>query len=141
MSTNTNIHRDIFWMMCGTHLGGGMSRNVYECEIMKNCVIKVEETAYKFQNVIEWETWQQVKETDFAKWFAPCEYISPNGSILIMQRTKNALEYPDKLPAFLTDTKKNNYGMLGKDFVCHDYGTNLVISAGLTKRFRRVNWD
>ena len=140
MSDNASVHRDLFNMLCHDRIGYGMSRQVWSSKILPTSVVKVEDTAGKFQNVMEWEIWNWVKGTEFEKWFAPCEWISPNGMVLVMAKTTPALVYPDKLPAFLTDTKKPNYGMLGNRFVCHDYGISTILSFGLTKRQRKVTW-
>lgn len=48
--------------------------------------------------------------------------------------------YPDRMPAFLTDMKRTNYGLIGKQVVCHDYGTNLLMQMGLTKRMKKADW-
>lgn len=142
MSESSVIHRDLFWTMCDTQIGLGMSRSVWSSEVLPDSVIKVEDSACNFQNVLEWETWQRVKWTDHAKWFAPCEWISPNGSVLIMKKTTPAPadKYPPKLPVFLSDTKRSNYGMIGKQFVCHDYGTHLMMERGMTKLQSKVTW-
>ncbi len=142
MSDNSAIHRDLFWAVCGDHLGGGMSRETYACTLNPDWVVKVEDGARTFQNVVEWQIWTEAQDTEAAKWLAPCHFISPNGSILIQSRTIPAREseYPVRLPAFLTDTKRANYGMLGRRFVCHDYGTALVLSCGLSTRLRKAEW-
>ena len=50
-------------------------------------------------------------------------------------------EEPEKMPAWLTDHKRANYGRLGKRIVCHDYGTNLLLDHGAFKaRERLVQW-
>lgn len=136
------VHRDAFRMLTGKRLGGGMSREVYECELFPDCVVKVEDSAGFFQNVIEWETWSRVRGTAYERWFAPCRWISPNGSILIMARTTELREHelPKRMPVFLTDFKRQNYGRLGRQVVCHDYGTNLMFERGMTKRTRSASW-
>lgn len=142
MSTNAAIHRDMFHAVCGDRLGNGMSREVYACTLNPEWVVKVEDGACAFQNVIEWEIWSRAKETDAARWLAPCHFISPNGSILIQTRTTLAREkeYPLRMPVFLTDLKRANYGLIGKRFVCHDYGTALVLDHGLSTRLRKAEW-
>lgn len=139
-----------FNLLCGSVIGYGMSRTVYDSPLLPRSVIKVETGAQRFQNVIEWETWQRVRDTQASRWFAACEYISPDGIILVMQRTRPAAptEFPDRVPAYLTDMKRTNYGMVGcnsdgsgKQFlVCHDYGTHLLFEHGLTKRLKKANW-
>lgn len=140
MSDNASIHRDAFWMLVDRKLGDGMSRSVWSSEVLPGCVIKVEDRASFFQNVVEWETWQRVKGTPWEKWFAPCEWISANGSVLVMARTTPAPKYPPRMPVFLTDFKRANYGMHKGRFVCHDYGTHLLFENGMSKRLKKADW-
>lgn len=140
MSDNAVIHSEAFHMLKGEKIGAGMSRVVWSSPIWPDCVIKIEDSVAHFQNVIEWQTWQEVKDTPYAKWFAPCRWISHSGSILIMEKTKPAPDksYPDRMPKFLCDFKKTNYGMLGNRLVCHDYG--LLLMRGLTPAMWKVKW-
>lgn len=153
MSDNSSVHRDAFNLLCDERIGYGMSRSVFSSKLLPDCVIKVEDSAAKFQNVVEWETWQRVKDTPYSRWFAACRWISPNGSVLVMERTRPPApeEYLDKMPAFLCDFKRTNYGMAttppgpktGKPsawLVCHDYGTHLMFENGMTKRMRKAEW-
>lgn len=135
------VLRDFFHMICGKKLGSGIARTVYENNFDKTgVVVKIEDVTQSFQNVIEWETWQRVKDTEFARWFAPCVGISPCGIVLVMARTMPATKFPDKLPVYLTDTKRTNYGIYKGRLVCHDYGTHLLMERGMTKRMRKANW-
>lgn len=152
MTTNEATWRQAFDLLCDKKLGEGMSRVVFSSNLLPDCVIKVEDGAGQFQNIIEWETWNRVRDTAHSRWFAACKWISNNGSILVMERTRppSPAEFPDRLPAFLCDFKRQNYGMAkstarhgaaGKDwFVCHDYGTHLMFENGMTKRMRKVEW-
>ena len=142
MSDNTAIHRDTFWLMCGNRIGSGMSRVAYTCEFNSDWVIKVEDRAQSFQNVREWEAWQWVKDHPEARWFAPCLHISPNGSVLIQRRTitPRPKEFMDRMPVFLGDFKRQNYGMLDGKLVCHDYGTNMLMEHGRSQKMRKVEW-
>jgi hypothetical protein len=142
MSDSSAVHREAFWLLANRKIGSGIARTVYDSQVLKGCVIKVEDTSCSFQNVMEWQAWQRVSGTDWAKWFAPCKWISPSGTVLVMERTRPASpkETPGRLPVFLTDTKRENYGVLGKRFVCHDYGTNLLMEHGMTARTRKVEW-
>lgn len=152
---NSATHQQAFDLLCGKQIGRGMSRVVYECRPDPTSVVKVEEIAGSFQNIIEWETWQRVKDTAYANWFASCKWISNNGTVLLMERTIQAQskQYPDKMPVFLCDFKRTNFGMstaprrvaqsspsTRNRFVCHDYGTNLLFENGMTKRVRKVEW-
>jgi hypothetical protein len=152
VSDNSSTWRQAYDLLCDERIGYGMSRFVFSSKLLPDCVVKIEDAAGRFQNIIEWETWQRVKDTDFSRWFAECRWISPNGAILIMERTRPPApsEFPDKMPAFLCDFKRTNYGMAGSArrnggagqewFVCHDYGTNLLFENGMTKRMRTAKW-
>lgn len=140
MSDNAFIHKEAFWLLAEKELGRGMSRVVYESPLLPHAVIKTEDRRKHFQNVIEWETWERVKDTEFAKWFAPCLQISMCGGVLIQAKTTAPHRFPDKMPAFLCDFKRTNYGMHKGRIVCHDYGTHLMFENGMTKRMRKAEW-
>lgn len=140
MSDNPAIHRDVFHLLCDQQIGHGMSRSTFSSKLLPNSVVKVEDYAGRFQNVVEWETWQRVRGTPFERWFAPCEWISPNGSVLVMARTTPATKFPSTMPVFLTDFKRTNYGLYKGRLVCHDYGTHLMFEHGMSKRERRAEW-
>jgi hypothetical protein len=143
MSIET-LQLDALNLVAGAKIGSGLSRTVYECRILPNCVVKCEDSEDYFQNVLEWQIWQRVKEWPAAaRWFAPCRFISPDGKLLIMERTiePRAKDYPTKMPVFLTDFKRTNYGMIGGKLVCHDYGVSLVMEHGFySKVMRRADW-
>src|SRR5690606_7513149 len=134
MSDNQFVHKEAFKLLCGERLGSGISRVTFAGNMHPDCVVKVEEGAGSFQNVIEWETWHRVIGTEFEKWFAPCRWISPCGAILVMERTQPGPDdsYPEKMPVFLTDFKRQNYGFLKGNLVCHDYGLHLMLEKGMT---------
>ena len=142
MSDNPSMHREAFNLLCNQKIGGGMSRVVFNSELLPDCVVKVESGGGCFQNVIEWETWQRVRDTEHSIWFAPCRWISPNGSILIMEKTEPIAKsaYPEKMPIFFTDFKYLNYGFYDGRVVCHDYGTSLIFEHGMTKRLKKADW-
>jgi hypothetical protein len=147
-----NFHfEDAFNLLCGERIAYGMSRTVYTCRLLPAAVVKVETDPQRFQNIIEWETWQRVRDTHASRWFAACEYISPCGRVLVMQRTRPPApsEFPDKVPVFLTDLKRTNYGMVGSEddgiggkqwLVCHDYGTHMLFEHGMSKRLKKAEW-
>jgi hypothetical protein len=139
---NPVLQSEFTMSMCGRHLGAGIGRRVFEYALNPDThVVKFEDcNGSRFQNVLEWETWQRVKGTRHERWFAPCVWISQSGGILIMRRTTRPVQFPAKMPAYLCDFKRDNYGLLDGKFVCHDYGTNLLIENGLTSRMRKAEW-
>jgi hypothetical protein len=142
------IARDFFDLMAGEKIGHGIGRDVYACKIDKTLVLKIERASHSFQNVAEWELWDQLRETQMSKWLAPCVNISENGTILLMKRTMPIIPGVTKLPAsaprFLNDFKYQNFGIFQKHVVCHDYGRHNAVAAGyLTiSKMKRVRfWD
>lgn len=134
-------HIGAFQLLCSEKIGSGMSRQVYTGELFPDCVTKVEAEG-RFQNVMEWETWRRVEHTAYAKWFAPCRWISDNGRVLVMEKTRPAIEseFPEKIPVFLTDTKRANFGVLNGRLVCHDYGSHLLMENGMVGRMKKAAW-
>lgn len=153
ITNNLNTLTDISTLFCDQLLGQGMSRTVWSSLLLPDCVIKLEERAGFFQNIIEWETWQRVKYTEYSKYFAICHFISPNGVVLVQERTipPRPEELPNYMPNFLCDLKIDNFGFsshkdrkLDKDhksvLVCHDYGTNLLFEHGMSRKMRKADW-
>lgn len=152
MSEYSHIHEDAFNLLCDERIGYGMSRDVFTSRLLPDCVIKIEKDPHRFQNVVEWETWQRVRDTKVSRWFAACRWISPNGRVLVMERTERPDPdgYPSRMPAFLSDFKRTNYGLSmlpdpktgrpAKTLVCHDYGTNMLFEHGMTRRMAAANW-
>lgn len=139
---NPFIWKEAYGLLVGDKIGRGMSRVAHECPLDKRFVIKVENREAFFQNVVEWETWQRVKDTPTAKWFAPCIHISSCGTVLIQRRTQamRLEELPKRMPAFFADFKRTNYGLIDGQVACHDYGTSLVFEKGFTASMQAVEW-
>lgn len=133
-------HREATNMLLGVKLGAGSTRAVYVNDLNPAQVVKIEH-GNGFQNVQEWLLWQEVKDKpELAKWFAPCDHISPNGLLLVMRRTEQPkIAYPDAVPAFFTDLKLTNWGELDGRIVCHDYGL-LARFYSLNKRTKKADW-
>jgi hypothetical protein len=138
----STIEHDFFYFMCAKLLGTGQSRDVYEFGPDPHWVLKFETGAQSFSNIREWDLWHDALSMgpEVHKWLAPCKSISPCGTVLMQRRTRPAKTFPEKLPAWMTDTKRSNFGMIGKRFVSHDYGNHLVCNQGLTKRLRKAKW-
>jgi hypothetical protein len=141
---NEAVHLDAFNLLCGRIIGYGMTRQVFECNVDKKYVVKVEvgEPRTHFQNIMEWMVWRRVSGTNMEKWFAPVHEMSPDGRVLLMHRTMLAglSDMPKKMPAFFSDFKMANYGMYKGHLVCHDYGSHLLMERGMTKAVVGVNW-
>lgn len=136
------VSADLFRVICGRELGFGEGRTVYECDIRPDLVIKIETPSHSFQNQGEWRFWNDWRhDADMRTWLAPCEAISPCGTVLLQQRTQPIPRehYPKRLPQFLTDTKRSNFGLLEGRIVCHDYG--LVVSEVATDMVEAEWWE
>lgn len=131
---------DLADLICGKELGYGVARRVFEHKLAPTLVVKVEENAGSFQNILEWELWNVVKDGPYAKWFAPCRHISPSGVVLLQDRVQPAAKFPERVPDFFTDLKIANFGTIGRQFVACDYGTAHVRIAyrGMTDRMKAI---
>lgn len=136
------IERDFFHFMCGDLLGAGAYRNVYVFAPDPRFVIKIETGAQSFSNIREWDLWHDAQHMgkEVSDWLAPCVAISACGTVLRQRRTLPAKTFPDKIPVWMTDTKRQNFGLIGSRFVAHDYGNHLVCNSGLSTRLRKADW-
>lgn len=122
------IYKDAFNTLCDDEkLGEGQYREVWNCRISDKLVVKVEQhQLYRtFHNVFEYNFWLDNKDDkSVSKWLAPCTYISPDGFILIQEKAEplpKNYELPSKMPKFLTDLKRQNFGLIDGQLVCFDY--------------------
>lgn len=135
------VSLDLFDILLGKKIGNGAGREVYEHRLDSSLVVKVENSAGSFQNIVESKIWWEVSDSPYAKWFAPVVAISANGAVLVMKKAEPARkhEYPKKIPAFFTDLKRQNFGLLNGKFVCVDYGSS-ILSYGFTKKLKQAKW-
>ena len=57
-----------------------------------------------------------------------------------MQKTKETKkEKPDKVPEFLWDVNEWNFGWIGDNYVCHDYG-QFYGFIEYSKKMKKVSW-
>lgn len=122
---SVSVENEFKNFMLGEKIGEGMTRCVYEHPFDPLKVIKVENSAKYFQNVIEWEFWNEWKnDKDVSRWLAPCHFISDSGTFLIMDKAENLPKNKTikKLPSFITDVKRDNLGLIRNKVVCRDYG-------------------
>ena len=135
---------DAFNLLCGDKLGEGIHRTVFACRLRPELVVKVEndDDWRYFANVMEMKFWNDHESySKVARWLAPCEYMSPDGRILLQKRVRPLLdesELPAELPAFLTDIKPENFGLLDGRVVCIDYALNIP-SPSMRMKKRRTD--
>lgn len=141
--TTAAAFQDAFNLLCGDKLGEGIHRTVFACRLRPELVVKVEsgDDWRYFANVLEMRFWNDNQHFDkVAHWLAPCEYLSPDGRILLQRRIeplRAADELPEKLPSFLTDVKRDNFGILDGRIVCADYAMTIPSPS---VRPKKVNW-
>jgi hypothetical protein len=134
---------DAFNLLCGARLGGGIHREVYACRLRPDLVVKVEtDTNWRyFANVHEMKFWDDNQfDKAVSRWLAPAEYLSPDGRILLQRRVeplRQGDKLPDKLPAFLSDIKRENFGWLDGRLVSVDYA---LAPNNPSLRLRKVDW-
>ena len=124
------VFRDAFNMLCGKEIGNGIHRTVFECKIRPDLVVKVENECYReFANVLEMRFWNdQQHYKKIADWLAPCEFLSPDGRILLQKRADPLSEnekLPFLMPSWMTDIKRDNFGRIDGKLVCIDYAYTL----------------
>lgn len=129
-------------MMLGPVLGTGESRTVFENNLDRTTVIKVERRSGSFHNVAEWDTWHNFVGTDLEPWLAPCLQISSCGIYLIQKKTvlASVKDYPEKVPTFFTDLKYSNWGLYEDRMVCHDYANSTLYRPGAHKKLVKAGW-
>lgn len=141
MST-AECFEDAFNLLCGALLGEGVHRKVFACRLRPELVVKVEaEPAFRyFANVHEMKMWNDSSLKE-AEWLAPCRYLSPDGRILLQDRADPVpgdYEMPERMPSFLTDFKRENFGILRGKLVCIDYAMPIP---SYNSRLKKVNWS
>ena len=145
---SNEVFEDAFNLLCGERIGVGVSREVFVCTLIPGWVVKVETDQSVHQNILEWEVWKDVMDTSASRWFAECKWISPNGMILIQERTRppGDAELLPRVPIWFTDIKRANWGMAKTNgrkeyLVCHDYGVNNIMHYGVrSKRMKKAVW-
>lgn len=124
-----DILREFAYFNLGNSLGSGISRHIFDHPSDPTKVIKIEHPNNYYQNVREWQIWQDFgSDPKIARWLAPCHSISYAGTFLVMEKAFDIQpdQVPKTLPKFLTDHKSDNFGVIGmgrkKRVVCRDYG-------------------
>ena len=136
----STVNNEFFCMIAGRILGAGQFRIVYEHEHRDDLVLKFEPNSRSFQNIAEWDFWNDNKNNKrIARWLAPCEFISSCGIILAMKKTikPQLADYPNMVPEFLADLKRNNFGLYEGRLVAHDYG---LYNVNTPLKRRKADW-
>lgn len=150
--TNNLFHLDCFdlnaksnalALLCGKHLGTGISRSVFEIRYSDEYVVKIEQGNGMFQNILEWKIWNMSRDYPLVReCLAPCVDISSCGTVLIMRKTIRPKESVKEamFPKWMQDLSSYNTGMIGDRLVSHDYGLVVPNSdfGKITKH--RIGW-
>lgn len=141
-----HLYEDAMDLLCGDLIGEGETRKVYDFSVIPGYVIKVERDYSKFRNQMEFQAWESVCAVhSVGKWFAPILKMSASGRFLIMEKTRRPErhEWAKKLPWYLTDRKRENFGISLKSglFVAHDYGHHNLHEHGMVNNMTKVNWE
>ena len=143
MINELSQYEDLKSLLLGEMLGRGIHRKVGVYKLENNLVIKCAIECPNI-NILEDEIWLMVKDTNIAKWFAPCVAISECGMFLLQKRveTKPKSEYPKLVPSFFGDLKYKNFGWIGKQFVCCDYAgfMSSSMSHKWNGKMKKVEW-
>lgn len=135
--------RELEEYLKGRWLGSGVYRDVYELSTDKQWVIKIAKEGGREINLIENRIWWEVFGTPIQKFFSPVLSVSTAGKYLIQRRVKHPQkkDYPKELPAFFTDTKYSNFGIIEETqaFVCCDFGS-FNMWRGIKLKMKRVDW-
>lgn len=141
--TEATQYEDLKDLVLGKALGVGIHRKVGVFKPDPTLVIKCAVDCPNI-NILEEEVWNMVKETDIAKWFAPCVAISENGIFLLqkMVETRPRKEYPTHVPSFFGDLKYANFGWLNGKFVCCDYAGFMMTSMShkWSSKMKKADW-
>ena len=153
-----NVGVDLIMCLLGPKISDGNFRAVYEHAFDPTKVIKIEYSHDKktdhdclmqntFCNVQEFLMYREIegltgKLAWVKDWFAPVHWISPSGHVLCMDKTTPMpnRKMPDQIPGFMYDIKPDNFGWIGKKFVCHDYA-HVQAFTGYSKRMQKAHWD
>lgn len=137
------VATDLLATLVGRPLGEGAYRKVFVSQANSEQVVKFEIVSGKFCNVAEWDIWENLKDHKvLGKWMAPVRYISPNGAILIQDRTfpVEASQMPEKIPRLFCDTKIQNWGWYEGRIVCHDFGNHRLHDGGNLAQLVKADW-
>lgn len=129
-------------ILIGKKIGSGCYRDVYLCRLDTSLVVKIEKENREFHNIKEWNIWEEIKYSKLKKWFAPCIDISEDGKVLIQQKIEfgRKKDYPKKVPSFFTDVQPKNFGFIGKQLTCCDYGSTIITRSFDDKKQKIADW-
>lgn len=136
--TDPHVFEDAFSLLCGSLIGEGQYRKVFNCTFRDDLVVKVDQGGR--HNLWEWGNWHLFKDDEAVlPWLCPCHHISAEGRILIMSKASpiRQSEIPAELPSFANDLKYGNLGMFEGRLVIIDYA---YLTCKLDTTMKSVDW-
>lgn len=137
---------DLLNLVCGEMIGEGQYRQVFNCHLNPDWVIKKEKALNtNHSNIYEFGLYSEFMDTEFGRrWLAPIKWLSPRGLWLIQMKTQPVPDglLPKQIPTLFCDLKRTNWGMLNGRVVCHDYGNNGMFKnlRPNVKRMKKATW-
>lgn len=108
----------------GELLGSGGSREVYECKLNPKWVVKIAKNLRKrVANKREWRVWEELRNTEDARYLAPCVAMAMDGSWLLQMRavpTKRVFKN-GPVHRWMKDMPAANHGIFCGQLVLVDY--------------------
>lgn len=119
---------------CGKYLGEGFRRIVYQYTDNPNLVIKFLKNLEDNHNKIEYENWNNLKDTEKGVWLVPCLGLSADGRFLIQERVEVLDKAPDEIPDWIKvlgdysfgGNNSRHWGIYNDRVVLIDYGDKLL---------------
>lgn len=119
--------------ICGKLLGKGKTRRVFEHKENSLWVIKVQKKQSKYNNKVEWNFWNAIKDKEFSCLFCPCISLNLEGDLIMMRCEKAKPTIADRMtinlkirnalgPKPKDVMRQTNFGILDGNLVLIDYG-------------------
>ncbi len=114
----------------GDYLGEGFRRITYNHVDDETLVIKFLKNLKDDHNLIEYENWEHLKDTEKGKWLAPCVSLSSDSRFLVQKKVRVLDEPPENVPEWITvlgdysfgGNKSKHWGVYEDRIVLIDYG-------------------
>lgn len=118
----------------GDYLGEGFRRITYNHIDDESLVIKFLKNIKDDHNRIEFENWENMKNTERGKWLAPCISLSEDNRFLIQKKVKVLDEAPENIPEWIKvlgdyefgGNKSKHWGIYEGRIVLIDYGDKVL---------------
>ena len=118
----------------GDYLGEGFRRLVYKHKDNDDLVIKFLKNLEDDHNRLEYQNWQNLKDTDKGIWLTPCISLSEDSRFLVQKRVQVLDEAPENVPEWIKilgdwsfgGNKSKHWGIYEGRIVLMDYGDKIL---------------